>query len=81
MTSSAISGLGGAISTRTPVRVLDERRLERVEVAPGHLARHVGDRLVLGVEVEQHADVAELEAAVDERDAHVELGPRPRRRS
>jgi hypothetical protein len=59
-----------------PRRVLDERRLERLEIARrGHLAHDVGDRLVLRVEVEQHADVAELEPAVDERDAQVELRP------
>ena len=34
---------------------------------------HVGDRLVLGVEVEQDADVPELERAVDEAGALAEL--------
>ena len=55
--------------------MLDHRLLERVHVhrAAGHLARDVGDRLVLRIEIEQDANVAELQAAIDERDAHVEL--------
>ena len=40
------------------------------------LGDEVGDRLVLGVEVEQDADVAELERAVDEGDLLAELGGR-----
>ena len=45
----------------------------RVGVAVWSSRSAVGDGLVLRVEVEQHADVTELEAAVDERDALVQL--------
>src|SRR5687768_3326916 len=47
-----------------------EHAFERLGLAGGRVAREVGDRLVLGIEVEHHPDIAELEAAVDQRDAN-----------
>ena len=40
------------------------------------LGDEVGDRLVLRIEVQQHADVTELEGAVDHDDLLAELGDR-----
>ena len=46
-----------------PGRVVDDERVERLELAGLELREQVGDRLVLRVEVQQDADVAELEGA------------------
>ena len=56
-------------------RVVDDERIDRLDLVAGllELRHEVRDRLVLRVEVEQHADVAELEGAVDEDDLLAEL--------
>ena len=74
--SSAISGVGGASRTRMPGRVVDHERVDRLDLVAGllELGHEVGDRLVLRVQVQQDADVAELEGAVDEDDLLAELG-------
>ena len=73
VTSSAISGLGGARSTRMPVLWLMSA-LSTCSGSPPALAQHVHDGLVAWVEVEQHAHVAELEAGVHERDRATLVG-------
>ena len=57
-----------------PGRVVDDERVERLGLAGLELRDEVRDRLVLRVQVEQDADVAELERAVDEDDRLAELG-------
>ena len=57
-------------------RVVDDERVDRLELAGLELGDEVGDRLVLRVQVEQDADVAELERAVHEDDLLAELGGR-----
>ena len=54
--------------------MVDDERVDRLELARVQLGHEVGDRLVLRVEVEQDADVAELEGAVDEDRLLAELG-------
>ena len=56
--------------------MVDRRTCRSTRVVAGllELGDEVGDRLVLRVEVEQHADVAELERAVDEHDLLAQLG-------
>ena len=71
--SSAISGDGGASSTRTPEEWLIRNVSSDSSVAGLELGDEVRDRLVLGVQVEQDADVAELERGVDEDDLLAEL--------
>ena len=58
--------------------VVDHERVDRLDLVTGllELGDEVGDRLVLRVQVEQDADVAELERAVDEDDLLAELGRR-----
>ena len=74
--SSAISGDGGASSTRMPAEWLI-RNVSSDSSSPAlELGDEVRDRLVLGVEVEQDADVAELERGVHEAVALAELGGR-----
>ena len=56
-------------------RVVDDEGVDRLDLVAGlELGDEVGDRLVLRVQVEQDADVAELERAVDEDDLLAELG-------
>ena len=57
-------------------RVVDHERVDRLDLVAGllELRDEVGDGLVLGVQVEQYADVAELEGAVDDDDPLAELG-------
>jgi hypothetical protein len=60
---SAVSGHGGAWTPRG--RVVDDERVDRLDLAARlELRDQVDDRLVLRVEVEQDADVAELERGV-----------------
>ena len=56
-------------------RVIDDERVDGLDLAAGCLdLRHqVCDRFALGIEVEQHADVAELERAVHDDDPLAEL--------
>ena len=73
--SSAISGDGGASRTRMPAEWLMTKVSMRLDLVAGlELGDEVGDRLVLRVQVEQDADVAELERAVDEDDLLAQLG-------
>ena len=73
--SSAISGRRRGEQDPDAGRVVDDERVERLELAGLlELGHEVGDRLVLRVQVEQDADVAELERAVDEDDLLAELG-------
>ena len=53
--------------------VADERAVDHVHVAVGDVAQDVHDGLVLGVEVEQDAHVAELEAGIHEGDRLAQL--------
>ena len=57
-----------------PAVWLIEERVERVERPDLELGDEVRDRLALGVQVEQDADVAELERAVHDDDLPAELG-------
>jgi len=63
-----------------PGRVVDDERVERVGFAGIELGDQVRDRLVLRVQVEQHADVAELEGAVHQDDRLAELRRRGHRK-
>ena len=74
--SSAISGRRGRQEDLDPRRVVDDEGVERLDVPVLELRDDVRDRLVLGVEVEQDADVAELERSVDEAGPLAELGGR-----
>ena len=59
-----------------PGRVVDDERVDATRLAGFELRDEVRDRLVLRVEVEQDADVAELERAVHEARPLAELGGR-----
>ena len=54
-------------------RMVDDERVERLRLAGFELRHQVRDRLVLRVQVEEDADVAELERGVDEDDRLAEL--------
>ena len=75
VTRSATSGLGGASSALTPESCGASGPISRPSYTPCCISgSRSADRAAQRVEVEQHADVAELQACVDYRDGLLELG-------
>ena len=54
--------------------VVDHERVHRLHLPALELRDEVGDRLVLGVQIEEHTDVAELERTVDEDEWRTWIG-------